>query len=103
MGKVFDEGDVTVVEPDAKSSEGILSQNDDAIVIAPPEDRSTQNSLGDTLKSAISPRGNEKDVVAGIARAGAGGMCKAFLAVFPLAVRMGCGTFCSHLCVVQKI
>lgn len=90
-GKVFDEGDVTVVELDAKSSEGILSQNDDAIVIAPPEDRSMQNSLGDTLRSAVSPRGNEKDVVASIARAGAGVMCKAFLAVFPLAVRMGYG------------
>ena len=90
-GKVFDEGDVTVVELDEENSAGILSQNDDAIVIAPPEDRSTQNTLGDTLKSAVSPRGNEKDVVSNIARAGAGVMCKAFLAVFPLAVRMGYG------------
>ena len=54
-GKVFDEGDVTVVELDEENSAGTLSQNDDAIVIAPPEDRSTQSSLGDTLKSAVSP------------------------------------------------
>ncbi len=90
-GNVFDEGDVTVVELDEKSSAGILSQNDDAIVIAPPEDRSTQSSLGDTLKSAISPRGRDNDVISNIARAGAGVMSKAFLAVFPLAVRMGYG------------
>ena len=90
-GKVFDEGDVTVVELDEENSSGILSQNDDAIVIAPPEDRSSRSSLGDTLKSAVSPRGNEKDVVSNIARAGAGVMCKAFLAALPLAVRMGYG------------
>jgi hypothetical protein len=47
--------------------------------------------LGDTLKSAVSPRGNEKDVVSNIARAGAGVMSKAFLAALPLAVRMGYG------------
>ena len=41
-GKVFDEGDVTVVELDEENSSGILSQNDDAIVIAPPEDRSSR-------------------------------------------------------------
>ena len=90
-GKIYDENDVTVIELDDKSSEGILSPEDDAIVIAPPEDRSSRVTLGDTLKSAISPRGDEAKIVADIARAGANVMCKAFLAVFPLAVRMGYG------------
>lgn len=90
-GKVYDEDDVTVIELDEKSSEGILSPDDDAIVIAPPEDRSSQVTLADTLKSAVSPRGDEAKIISNIARAGANVMCKAFLAVFPLAVRMGYG------------
>lgn len=90
-GKIYDENDVTVIELDEKSSEGILSPEDDAIVIAPPEDRSSQVTLCDTLKSAVCPRGDEAKIVADIARAGANVMCKAFLAVFPLAVRMGYG------------
>ena len=90
-GTMYDENGVTVIELDDENSKGVLADGDDAIVIAPPEDRSSKTTLSDTLKSAVSPTGNSDEIVSKIAKGGANLMCKAFLAVLPFAVRMGYG------------
>lgn len=90
-GILYEENGVTIIELNEENSRGVLADNDDAIILAPPEDRSSKITLGETLKSAVAPWRNDSDAVTKIARGGAGLMCKAFLVVLPLAVRMGYG------------